>query len=140
MRVRHHGRGGSRNLVAGNAVSRTAGAGIRLDAYAPPVSGNVLRANLVRDAGTDGIAVGTDHAGPIDGTIVERNLAIGAGDDGLDIESPGTVLARNLALRNDDLGIEAVLGVADAGGNRAARNGNPAQCLNVACGGSRSPH
>jgi hypothetical protein len=32
-----------------------------------------------------------------------------------------------------DLGIAAVPGVTDGGRNRARGNGNPAQCLNVAC-------
>jgi hypothetical protein len=34
---------------------------------------------------------------------------------------------------NGDLGIEAVAGVNDGGGNRASGNGNPAQCTGVAC-------
>jgi hypothetical protein len=35
---------------------------------------------------------------------------------------------------NADLGIEAVVGVTDGGGNRASGNGNPTrQCLNVSC-------
>jgi len=33
----------------------------------------------------------------------------------------------------EDLGIEAVAGVTDGGGNHAAGNGNPAQCTNVDC-------
>ena len=35
---------------------------------------------------------------------------------------------------NGDLGIEAVPGVTDGGGNRARHNGNVAQCTGVACG------
>ena len=35
---------------------------------------------------------------------------------------------------NGDLGIEAVPGVTDGGGNRARHNGNVAQCTSVACG------
>jgi hypothetical protein len=34
---------------------------------------------------------------------------------------------------NGDLGIEAVLGVIDGGGNRAHANGNPLQCVGVIC-------
>jgi hypothetical protein len=34
---------------------------------------------------------------------------------------------------NTDLGIEAVSGISDAGGNHAQGNGNPAQCTNVSC-------
>jgi hypothetical protein len=43
------------------------------------------------------------------------------------------VLARNVASFNGDLGIEAVVGVVDAGRNRAAGNGDPAQCTNLDC-------
>ena len=66
-------------------------------------------------------------------TIVARNRADGSGDDGIDVESRRTTLRRNAANNNGDLGIEAVRGVRDAGGNRASGNGNPLQCLNVAC-------
>jgi hypothetical protein len=48
------------------------------------------------------------------------------------VESPSTILIRNTANDNGDLGIEAVPGVVGVG-NRAAGNGNPLQCLNVAC-------
>ena len=34
-----------------------------------------------------------------------------------------------MANDNGDLGIEAVSGVTDGGGNRARGNGNPAQCV-----------
>jgi hypothetical protein len=37
-------------------------------------------------------------------------------------------------VRNGDLGIEAAVGVIDAGGNTAGGNGNPLQWLNVSCG------
>ena len=66
-------------------------------------------------------------------TLLERNIATGAGDDGIDVRNAATTLSRNLALDNADLGIEAVPGVTDGGGNRANANGNAAQCTNVAC-------
>jgi hypothetical protein len=65
--------------------------------------------------------------------LVKRNIAIGAGDDGIDVDNAATTLTRNLALHNGDLGMEAVPGVVDGGGNHAAGNGNTAQCTNVAC-------
>jgi hypothetical protein len=34
---------------------------------------------------------------------------------------------------NDALGIEAVFGVIDGGGNLASGNGDPRQCVNVRC-------
>ena len=125
--------GGARNLVARNVVARTLHSGIRLDAYGAPVSGNVFRGNIVHGAGVDGIAIDTESAGPVLDTLLEANVVIGAEDDGIDVDSPATTLTRNLAVHNGDLGIEAVAGVVDGSGNRAAGNGNPAQCMNVAC-------
>jgi hypothetical protein len=49
------------------------------------------------------------------------------------VDSVATTLTRNRAFRNHDLGIEAVPGVTDGGGNKAAGNGNPLQCTNVFC-------
>jgi large repetitive protein len=123
--------GGSHNLIAANLVARTQ-IGIRIDAFAGTTTDNVVRANVVRDAALDGIAIGLEQ-GPVTNTILDSNVAIGAGDDGIDVNSAATTLTRNLALRNGDLGIEAVAGVTDGGGNRAAGNGNPAQCTNVNC-------
>ena len=123
--------GGTQNLIAANLVTRIQ-IGIRVEAFAGTTTDNVLRANVVRAAALDGIAIGLEQ-GPVTNTLLDRNLAIGAGDDGIDVDSAATTLTRNLALRNGDLGIEAVAGVIDGGGNRAAGNGNPAQCTNVDC-------
>ena len=44
--------------------------------------------------------------------------------------------SNGLVIGADDiagLGIEAVAGVTDGGGNKAAGNGNPLQCTNVRC-------
>jgi parallel beta-helix repeat protein len=125
--------GGTGNLIAHNIVTRAREAGIRVADFesegGPPAIDNVVRRNLVRDSETDGLLV---EATATD-TLLERNIAIGAGDDGIDVDSAATTLTRNLLLRNGDLGIEAVPGVIDGGGNQAHGNGNPAQCLNVAC-------
>jgi hypothetical protein len=93
----------------------------------------VIRANLVRDSATDGIAVGTDSDGTVTGTILEANLVIGSGHDGINVARAATTVTRNLALRNANLGIEAIPGVADGGGNHAFGNGNPLECINIAC-------
>ena len=66
-------------------------------------------------------------------SLLEGNIAIGSDDDGIDVDSSTTTLTRNLGLRNGDLGIEAVPGVTDGGGNKARGNGNPAQCTNIDC-------
>jgi hypothetical protein len=49
------------------------------------------------------------------------------------IRSKTTTLIDNRAVRNAKLGINAVLGVIDGGGNKAHGNGNPAQCTNITC-------
>jgi len=126
--------GGSHNLVAGNNVARARRDDIRLDAFEGTTSGNVVRANVVRAAGVDGIVIDVGHVSPVLNTLLERNIAIGAGDDGIDVDSAATTLTRNIAVHNGDLGIEAVPGVTDGGGNHAAGNGNPAQCTNIDCG------
>ena len=66
-------------------------------------------------------------------TLVQGNLVTGAGDDGIDVDAPGTIIRVNTAVNNGDLGIEAVAGVIDGGGNRASGNGNLLQCTNVTC-------
>jgi large repetitive protein len=124
--------GGSHNLVARNKVTQ-ARYGIRVDAFEGTTVGNVLRANVVRAAEVDDIAVNFEHVGPVTNTLLVRNIAIGARDDGIDVESPSTTLTRNVAVHNGDLGIEAVPGVIDGGGNHAAGNGNPLQCTNIDC-------
>jgi parallel beta-helix repeat protein len=127
--------GGEANLVTHNAVAHTLRDGIRVAAFDPdvPTVASVVRENLVRDAGVDGLSVATEGGGTVTGTLLERNLVLRSGDDGIDVESPLTTVTRNLALHNTDLGIEAVPGVTDGGGNSARGNGNPAQCTGVAC-------
>ncbi len=121
---------GQANVIVHNAVAHTLLDGIRVAPFEKdvPTTDSVVRENVVRDAGVDGLSVGTAGEGAVTGTLLERNLALGSGDDGIDVESPLTTLTRNLALHNADLGIEAVPGVTDGGGNRARANGNRAQC------------
>jgi hypothetical protein len=66
-------------------------------------------------------------------SLLSGNIAKGAGDDGFDVNSRSTKLTSNRAVGNADLGIEAVFGVIDGGGNAARDNGNPLQCTNIAC-------
>ena len=61
------------------------------------------------------------------------NLVLGSVHDGIDVASPATTVTRNTVLRNGNLGIEAVAGVIDGGGNHAAGNVNAAQCTIVSC-------
>jgi parallel beta-helix repeat protein len=129
--------GGTGNRVIANLVLGGTHDGIRLDTFAPedlPLTDTLVRGNVVRGAAVDGISVGTETDNPVPGARVEANRASRNGDDGIDVRRAGTLLRANVANRNADLGISAVAGVVDGGGNRAARNGNPAQCEGVSCG------
>ena len=113
---------GDRNRVEHNDVSGRIGISV------PGGDANLVRKNKV-SGGFDGIVV----ASAATNTLVQGNLATGAADDGIDVDAPGTIIRANTAIHNGDLGIEAVAGVIDGGGNRASGNGNPLQCLNVVC-------
>jgi hypothetical protein len=112
--------------IQANVVRRQSGGGIE-------VSGDNMRiiANVVdqTDLFEDGIRV----APAATGTLVKANVTTRSGDDGIDVDNPATTVTANVANNNRDLGIEAVDGVTDAGGNRARGNGNPSQCVGVAC-------
>jgi parallel beta-helix repeat protein len=57
-------------------------------------------------------------------------------DVGIRVRSVATTITRNEANDNTQLGIDAVAGVIDGGGNRAAGNGDPRQCVGVVCNAS----
>jgi parallel beta-helix repeat protein len=127
--------GSSGNLIEDNTVSETEASGIIVDGG----SENVIQRNAVSDTAGSGILVGPFyHEGGSVETVVKGNLVTRAGsgfryDDGIHVEDAGTVIADNRANHNFDLGIQAVPGVIDGGGNTAFGNGNPLQCLNVVC-------
>jgi parallel beta-helix repeat protein len=122
---------GHDNLVADNVVVDTRHVGITLGIHDPFIGGthNVVRRNLVRDSRVDAFVVVKKDTH----SLLAGNIATGAGDDGFDVDSRSTKLTSNRAVRNADLGIEAVFGVIDGGGNAAHGNGNPIQCTNIAC-------
>lgn len=91
----------------------------------------ILTRNLVSDNDMDGIQV-VNAFRPVPGIVVDRNRSERNGDDGIDVDVPATI-SNNFANFNGDLGIEAVPGVTDGGGNKASGNGNPAQCVGVRC-------
>jgi len=93
------------------------------------VYNNLTAQNRGLAPGGDGIFVASGSRS----NLVRANLAILNSDDGIDVEDPTTTITTNTANQNDDLGIEAVAGVIDGGRNRAADNGNPAQCVQVIC-------
>jgi hypothetical protein len=89
----------------------------------------VIRGNRLRRADHDGVLVDLTA----ERTLLRHNSARHSHDDGFDVNDPTTKLSRNRADRNGDLGIEAVRGVNDGGGNRARGNGDKRQCVNVKC-------
>lgn len=91
---------------------------------------NDIEGNVAANNDHDGIVVN----GRSDGTLVMANVAVFNGlDDGIDVDNADSTIADNTANENGDLGIEAVAGVTDGGGNRASGNGDPRQCVNVVC-------
>jgi nitrous oxidase accessory protein NosD len=122
---------GDGNLVARNVIVDARGTGIRLGLQAPLIGGadNVVRRNRVRGSRDDAFLVDEKD----DHSLLRSNVAVGAGDDGFEVRSHTTKLTGNRAGGNAELGIKAVPGVIDGGGNKAGGNGDPRQCTNVAC-------
>jgi parallel beta-helix repeat protein len=123
---------GRHNLIARNVVVDARNRGIRLGLDLPDGSiggaDNVIRRNVVKGSGGDGFLINRKGA-----SVLKLNVATGAKGDGFDVESKATRLAKNRATHNADLGIEAVRGVIDGGGNRASHNGDRRQCTNIVC-------
>jgi hypothetical protein len=96
---------------------------------------NVVRRNAFDGAisPASGVGDGVVVEEATTGAVIAGNLIRRFGDDGIDAQAAGTLLRRNTVSDNGDLGIEAVAGVIDGGGNRASGNGNPLQCVNVFC-------
>jgi parallel beta-helix repeat protein len=124
---------GRENLIARNVVVDARGRGISLGvdfADGPDLGGvdNIVRRNEVRGSGGDAFLI--NHKGSY---VLKRNVARGAKDDGFDVESRSTRLTKNRATHNADLGIQAVRGVTNGGGNVGRHNGDRRQCTNIAC-------
>jgi parallel beta-helix repeat protein len=137
----------NRNLLRDN-VAELSDFGISLSGS----NHNRIERNQAAPLGSDGnacvgIALFGAHGNAVEGnvagihvrprsraTLVAANLArFNGGGDGIHVDNPLTTISANPADDNLDYGIEAVAGVTDGGGNTATGNGNPAQCLNVAC-------
>jgi parallel beta-helix repeat protein len=123
--------GSSRTTIDRNRITGGRGPAVlvtSLDSPAPSRD-NVVSRNAVNSRLVDGIVVDNGATG----NLVLGNKAWDNGDDGIDVDAPATTLSRNIADHNQDLGIEAAPGTHDGGRNRAADNGNPAQCTGVTC-------
>ena len=116
--------GGFDTTVAENDLSGN-GTGIQVSGQ----GATTVSRNSIEDSAGDGIQVSSAATG----VTIERNTSSRNGDDGIDVDTANAVITKNTANFNADLGIEAVPGVTDGGGNRARGNGNPAQCVNVSC-------
>jgi parallel beta-helix repeat protein len=125
--------GGNNNVIERNFVTGSPVLGIRVDTFGGQADHNTIRKNFVRATGRDGIGIGTENADSVTSTLVKGNIVTQSTDDGIDVEVASTRLKDNLLVHNRDLGIEAVPGVIDGGGNLAAGNGNALQCTNVRC-------
>ena len=122
---------GHGNVVARNYIAGPHKSGVYLGLDRPAIGGRdtIVRRNVVRASGKDAFLVRTEDRH----SRLKRNVAIGARDDGFEVESRSAKLTRNEAKRNGDLGVEAVRGVIDGGGNRASGNGDLRQCTNIVC-------
>jgi parallel beta-helix repeat protein len=98
---------------------------------------NLIRRNTASDNRISGILVdATSSRGLVERNVANRNDNDGVIDDdgdGINVGNMATTLKNNTANNNNDLGIEAVAGVIDGGGNTATNNGNALQCTNVLC-------
>src|SRR4051794_4297320 len=125
---------GRDNRVSGNLV-HGAPAGIDLESFEGSLAGTVVSGNTVDKTRGTGIAVDVSHGdGTLVDTLLEHNVVTRGADNGLSIENASTTLTGNVALGNAGLGIAAVTGVTDGGGNYAAANGDSRQCTEVDCG------
>jgi large repetitive protein len=127
------------NRLTGNHAGGTPSYGVLVGGTS---TGNRLIGNVASVAALGGIVIREDTRQ----SVLKRNVAnencfkyLGQcyrqadSQDGIHVETPSATLTKNIANDNLDLGINAVPGVIDGGGNRASGNGNPLQCLNVVC-------
>jgi hypothetical protein len=124
--------GGHGNVIAGNRVAEAAIADIHLTGAKPnpPTRGNVVRDNVLIAGGRYGLQVEK----PATGTSLLNNLSRQAKLIGFLVDSPSTRLVGNSALGSGRLGISAVPGVRDGGGNRATGSDDGGRCRNLRCG------
>jgi len=117
---------GNLNLLDSNRITAAYRGGIEVLGAL-----NAVQSNTIAGAGINGDAIAVGPRAWV--TFLAGNVTSGAGDDGIDVDGPTTLLRRNTSTDNGDLGIEAIPGTIDLGGNRASGNGNPLQCQIVTC-------
>jgi parallel beta-helix repeat protein len=90
---------------------------------------SLVKMNTVQSNGNYGI----DSFSGSTGNLFLKNVSNENDADGIHIDDPGNTITRNEANLNFNLGIFAVAGNTDGGGNTASGNGDPAQCVGVVC-------
>jgi parallel beta-helix repeat protein len=92
-------------------------------------TGNLVDGNTTTGASSSGIFVDAGNGGvELRMNRADRNFT------GIVVKDTATDLAGNTANDNTQLGIDAVAGVTDGGGNTASGNGDARQCIGVVCG------
>lgn len=115
---------GARQLVSRNVI--VGGAGVGVASAAQGLAAEVYKNEIARSRG-DGIIVlfGQAH--------IDHNTVTESAGNGIRVGTSSSLVERNRAYLNAGLGIFAAQGVVDGGQNRAAGNGDPAQCVGVSC-------
>jgi hypothetical protein len=122
------------NLIKGNLIRAGAESDFGMLIFGSAdhtrIKSNVIRG---RNIFSEGLSV---YDGAVD-TLVKNNVARNSLFNGIDVESgagSGSAVGGNLALNNGNWGISTLgSGATDLGGNRAAGNGQAAQCVGVVC-------
>lgn len=126
------------NVVAGNMIDTSAFEGIAVVGSDHDVitANRVARGGWAEPAGGIVVIPLPDDPGQTsDGNLVSGNVARHNGGAGITIGGgqAGNIVRSNGAYGNTALGIDAGDGAIDGGGNRAAHNGDPRQCVGVTC-------
>ena len=119
----------SDNLVEFNDAGGALGSGISLEGGSDD---NVIVYNTANGNNGEGIEI-EDSAIGEDGNLLANNTADSNGGDGIIVTGVGHTLTANRAQLNGGWGIYAPVGAIDGGGNFAAGNVEPGQCVGVVC-------
>jgi hypothetical protein len=122
------------NVVLRNRTSANLDSGIVVEGRADhnSIVGNDASRNLAKDGAGIVIAVSSDN-------VVRRNVTNRNAGDGIAMfsdapgDTTGNTIARNTAKKNGGHGINVLPGTVDGGGNVAAGNATPPDCVNVTC-------
>ena len=110
--------------ISKNKVSRNGVGILFFNTDTSVLKGNTLRSNTSDGIQTDALSTGNQ---------LIKNQSNKNGRDGIHVAGIGNTITKNHADKNVNLGIFAILGNTDGGGNTAHHNGNAAQCAGVVC-------